>query len=65
MRNDQLPTILIVDDNRTNIDILLDTLHHYDIIATLSGKEALEIVETEKIDLILLDVMMPFMDGCI
>lgn len=56
-------TILVVDDNKMNIDILLGTLNIYDIIPALSGKDALAIVKKENIDLILLDVMMPFLDG--
>ncbi len=57
-------TILIVDDTETNIDILLELLDDkYDILVALSGESALEIVESEKIDLILLDIMMPNMDG--
>jgi len=57
-------TILIVDDTETNIDILLELLDdEYDILVALSGENALEIVEKEKIDLILLDIMMPIMDG--
>lgn len=57
-------TILIVDDTETNIDILLSLLSDtYDILVSLDGKSALEILETEAIDLILLDIMMPNMDG--
>jgi len=56
-------TILAVDDNSLNLDILVDILYDYDVIATTSGIEALEIVNQEKIDLILLDIMMPDIDG--
>ncbi len=56
-------TILAVDDTVTNLDILLELLCDYDIIEATSGAEVLEIVATEKIDLILLDIMMPGMDG--
>jgi len=63
MKNEHTPTILVVDDNEVNIDILLGTLSSYDIIASLSGKEALEIIKEEHIDLILLDIMMPTLDG--
>ncbi len=63
MKNKKSPTILIVDDNEINIDILLGALNKYDIIAALSGKEALDIVKKEKVDLILLDIMMPTLDG--
>lgn len=58
-------TILIVDDTPENIDILTDTLHEiYKIKAALNGKKALEIAQkVPHPDMILLDVMMPEMDG--
>ena len=60
---DKKPTILIVDDNESNIDILLGILTNCDVIPALSGQTAIEIIDNENIDLILLDVMMPEMDG--
>ena len=57
------PTVLIVDDNKANIDILLEILNSYDVIPTLDGETALNIVEIENIDLILLDIMMPNING--
>jgi two-component system, sensor histidine kinase and response regulator len=58
------PLILIVDDTKTNIDILRNTLSDsYDISVALSGRDALEIVNDDKPDLILLDIMMPDIDG--
>ncbi len=57
-------TVLIVDDTETNIDILIDTLgEDYDIAVAMDGEGALEAVEEELPDLILLDIMMPDMDG--
>jgi putative two-component system response regulator len=56
-------TILIVDDTKENIHILCSLLKEYDIAVAKNGTKALEIVKTEQIDLILLDVMMPEMDG--
>ena len=56
-------TILIVDDTVANLDLLAELLDNYDIIDATSGEEALEILEEEKVDLILLDIMMPGMDG--
>lgn len=57
-------TVLVVDDTPTNIDILIDILgDDYDIEVATNGLEALESVEEEAPDLILLDIMMPGMDG--
>jgi diguanylate cyclase (GGDEF)-like protein len=56
-------TILIVDDTITNLNILTDLLCGYDVIGSGNGFDALKIVEKEKIDLILLDIMMPKMNG--
>ena len=56
-------TILIVDDTVTNLDILIELLDQYDVIDATNGQDALEIVEEESVDLLLLDIMMPEMDG--
>ena len=61
---DNLKTILIVDDNEVNIQTLLELLgNKYDILASLDGEQALEILNEEKVDLVLLDIMMPGIDG--
>lgn len=59
----KLPTILVVDDTKMNIDILVGILDEYDIAVATDGRSALEICDEEEIDLILLDIMMPEMDG--
>ena len=61
----QLHTILIVDDTPANIGVLLENLSGlgYKVLIAKNGKSALEKVEQEWPDLILLDVMMPGMDG--
>ncbi len=57
-------TILIVDDTETNIDILLELLgSEYDILVALDGKSAFAILEEEVVDLVLLDIMMPEVNG--
>jgi len=56
-------TILIVDDTETNIDILLDLLGEYDVAVATDGQGAIDIVNEDDIDLVLLDIMMPDMDG--
>ena len=59
------PKILIVDDEPYNIDYLEQELEglNYGIIVASNGKEALDQVKSEQPDLILLDIMMPIMDG--
>ena len=59
------PRILIVDDEPFNVDYLEQELEdlHYEIITAFNGQEALEKIQTGKPDLILLDIMMPVMDG--
>ncbi|WP_460836161.1 hybrid sensor histidine kinase/response regulator, partial [Massilia agri] len=57
-------TVLIVDDIPTNIEVLAGVLKdEYAIKVAISGKKALEIADAFHIDLILLDIMMPTMDG--
>ncbi len=57
-------TILIVDDTETNIDILVDILgDDYDISVAMDGQSALEFIRDDPPDLILLDIIMPVMDG--
>src|SRR5918996_6398403 len=57
--------ILIVDDEPFNVDYLEQELEDlgYETVSATNGQEALEKVATEAPDLILLDVMMPVMDG--
>ncbi len=56
--------LLLVDDTKANIDILLGLLEdEYDVAVTLNGADALAIAVQDVPDLILLDIMMPDMDG--
>jgi DNA-binding response OmpR family regulator len=56
--------ILVVDDNTVNLAVLEKELSNkYTIIPMISGRRALKFMYTEKVDLILLDVQMPVMDG--
>ncbi|MGZ9067324.1 MAG: response regulator, partial [Burkholderiales bacterium] len=57
--------ILVVDDVERNVKLLADVLgvKGYDVVTAASGPEALERVESERPDLVLLDVMMPGMSG--
>ena len=62
--NDFRPLILIVDDNRTNIDVLVNTLNaDYRLGVAINAISALDYVEKHHPDLILLDIMMPEMNG--
>lgn len=58
-------TILIVDDNQANIILLQAILKRgkYKTLKASSGAEALQVMQDEKPDLVLLDIMMPDMDG--
>ncbi len=57
--------ILCVDDEPFNLSLLEAMLspRSYDVVTAVNGPEALEIIRTERIDICLLDVMMPGMDG--
>jgi len=59
------PLILIVDDNPTNVDILQARLaaNNYEIITAADGEQGLAMARDKQPDLILLDIMMPKMDG--
>lgn len=60
-----LASLLIVDDTPENIDLLVSMLGRQDleVMAATSGERALELVERRQPDLVLLDVMMPGIDG--
>ncbi len=57
--------ILVVDDRIENVNLLADMLteNGYEVRQVLSGKQALQVVEYDPPELILLDIMMPKMDG--
>ncbi|MCF6302752.1 MAG: PleD family two-component system response regulator [Devosiaceae bacterium] len=57
--------ILIVDDLAPNLHLLEVKLaaQYYDVVTAMSGKQALKLAGSEKFDLILLDAMMPGMNG--
>ena len=62
---DQLEKILIVDDEPDTVTILRDRLEmdHYEVITASSGNAALEQIDRDLPDLVLLDIQMPGMDG--
>ena len=57
--------VLVVDDLEPNVKLLEAKLRaeYFDVLAAYSGAEAIEIAQREQPDIILLDVMMPVMDG--
>ncbi len=57
--------ILIVDDVSENIKVAISILKQdgYNFSFALNGKEALEVLKTKRFDLVLLDIMMPIIDG--
>jgi signal transduction histidine kinase len=64
MNSELNPKLLIVDDEPDNIKVLSEVLRQdYEIFFATMGQKALEIVDSVMPDLILLDVVMPEMDG--
>lgn len=63
--SDALGTVLVVDDNPTNREMLSRRLgrYGYEVRIAVDGREALERVAREPVDVVLLDIMMPVMDG--
>ena len=63
--NATMGKILIVDDNPVNLGVIVEHLedHGYEVLVALAGDEALARAAYSRPDLILLDIMMPGMDG--
>jgi two-component system, OmpR family, alkaline phosphatase synthesis response regulator PhoP len=61
----QQAAILVVDDNKSVLEFLLLLLskHGFTVVGASSGQECLDIIATRPISLVILDVMMPLMDG--
>ena len=57
--------VLVVDDIGANVKLLQARLsaEHFHVLTAYSGEEALELLQSERVDVVLLDVMMPGMDG--
>ncbi|MCD4840322.1 response regulator transcription factor [Neobacillus sedimentimangrovi] len=58
-------TVLLVDDEKRMLDLLelYITPHGYKCVKKQSGKDATEFIENERADLVILDIMMPDLDG--
>jgi putative two-component system response regulator len=64
MKTDHRPTVLIVDDTPDNLTLLSTLLKDkYNTKVATNGATALQIVAASRVDLVLLDIMMPDMDG--
>ncbi len=65
MTAERAARILVVDDNALNRHLLEQQLsiHGYDVVSADGGLEAVRLLESESFDLVLLDVMMPDLDG--
>ena len=61
----QKAKVLIVDDEPFNVDYLVQELEdsNYQLITASNGREALDKIDKERPDLVLLDLMMPVLDG--
>lgn len=57
--------ILVVDDLKPNVDLLKTRLEqeYFEVLTAFDGKTALETLDSEPVDLVLLDIMMPGIDG--
>jgi signal transduction histidine kinase len=63
-RDGALPTILVVDDEAVNRDLVCRQLREgYRVLTANSGLAALDVLDREPIDLVLMDVMMPELNG--
>ena len=58
-----LPTVLVIDDNQSVIESFKVALDNYNVLATNSGEIALDKIKKEDINVVLLDILMPEMDG--
>ncbi|MBT4500125.1 MAG: response regulator [Gemmatimonadetes bacterium] len=59
-----VPRVLVVDDEPDFRRFVRDTLAAFMVVEAQTGKEALEIIHEERLDLIIADIRMPEMDGC-
>lgn len=59
-----MKTILVAEDNDSNYILMTYILRkHYNVVRAINGQEAVDMVEKNSYDLILMDLQMPVMDG--
>ena len=61
----RLRKVLVIDDDTAVLNVLRIGLHvrGYQVLTAQNGLEALEVLEIERVDLVIVDLMMPVMDG--
>ncbi len=65
-KNSEQPTVLVVDDDNMNLkmaEMILKKAGPYKILLAASGLQCIDILQHESVDLVLLDIKMPIMDG--
>lgn len=65
MEATEVPTVLIVDDERNLLELYKSELsaEGYDVLLASTGKEAVELLQKKKPDVVVMDIRMPEMDG--
>ena len=65
VRERELPSVLLVEDNEKDIRLIQDYLRGepYNIILARNGEDAISLVQKKKVDIILLDIILPNIDG--
>jgi len=65
-KNSEQPTVLVVDDDNMNLkmaEMILKKAGPYKVLLAASGLQCIDILQHEPVDLVLLDIKMPIMDG--
>jgi DNA-binding NarL/FixJ family response regulator/AraC-like DNA-binding protein len=57
------PVVLAIDDDQTWLELVAMILQNYEVVATSNGADALEVVRSRRVDCVLLDLVMPGIDG--
>jgi len=63
MTDEEVPKILVVDDDEELLNIIEDYLQDFEVIKATNGKEAIQLYKEYKPDIVLMDIVMPEMDG--
>jgi len=57
------PVVLAVDDDEVSLESLAMILNNYEVLTTTNGADALDVVRSRRVDCVLLDLLMPGIDG--